>query len=118
MLNEIVEGTVRRAQFAQTLSISHPFKKLTISGEIWHFSQPFPHGDAIGNLWAVSYPVRKNLVVDGGFNRGLPGLPQNGNSLPGLRTYCPIVSLNIRANGQWVEFICDLNNYGVKLIVQ
>jgi len=62
---------IRRAQFGQTLSISHPLSKLTISGEMWHFSQPFEHGNAVGNLWAVSYPVRKNLVVDGGFNHGL-----------------------------------------------
>ena len=62
---------VRRAQFGETLSISHPLRKLTISGEIWHFSQPFEHSNALGNLWAVSYPVRKNLVIDGGFNHGL-----------------------------------------------
>ena len=68
---EQAKGSVRRAQFGQTLSISHPLKKLTISGEIWHFSQPFERSNAVGNLWAVSYPVRKNLVVDGGFNHGL-----------------------------------------------
>jgi hypothetical protein len=64
------DGT-RRAQFGQTLSISHPLKKFTISGEIWHFSQPFQRSNAVGNLWAASYPVRNNLVVDGGFNHGL-----------------------------------------------
>jgi len=68
---EQAQDGVRRAQFGQTLSISHPIRKLTISGEIWHFSQPFEHGNALGNLWAVSYPVRKNLVIDGGFNHGL-----------------------------------------------
>jgi hypothetical protein len=65
------DESVRRAQFGQTLSVSHPLKGFTISGEIWHFSQPLHQGNAVGNLWAVSYPVRKNLVVDGGFNRGL-----------------------------------------------
>jgi hypothetical protein len=45
--------------------------KFAISEEIWHFSQPFEHGNALGNLWPVSYPVRKNLVIDGGFNHGL-----------------------------------------------
>jgi hypothetical protein len=73
MLNELVAGPVRRVQFGQTLSISHPVGKFTVSGEIWRLSQPFLRGNAVGNLWAVSYPVRKNLVVDGGFNIGLTG---------------------------------------------
>jgi len=72
MLNEVIEGSVHRAQFAQTLSVSHPIgKKFTVSGEIWHFTQPFLRGNAVGNLWAVSYAVRPNLVLDGGFNHGL-----------------------------------------------
>ncbi len=65
------DGSVRRAQFGQTLSVSHSLKGFTISGEIWHFSQPFHQGNAVGNLWAASYPLRRNLVVDGGFNCGL-----------------------------------------------
>ena len=65
------QGQVRRGQFGQTLSISHPVGKFTISVEVWHFSQPFERGNAVGSLWAVSYPLRKNLVLDGGFNRGL-----------------------------------------------
>jgi hypothetical protein len=68
---EQVQGEVRRAQFGQTLSISHSIGKFTISGEIWHFSQPFEKGNTVGNLWAVSRALRKNLVVDAGFNRGL-----------------------------------------------
>jgi len=68
---EQVQGDVRRAQFGQTLSISHPLGKFTISGEVWHFSQPFDKGNTVGNLWAVSRALRKNLVVDGGFNHGL-----------------------------------------------
>lgn len=72
MLTELGQGTVRRAQFGQSLSISHPIKgKFTLSGEIWHFTQPFFRGNAVGNLWAVSYAARKTLVLDGGFNRGL-----------------------------------------------
>src|SRR5256884_2246165 len=54
-----------------TLFRSHPLGHFTISAEIWHFSQPFLHGNAVGNLWAVSYALRKNLVVDGGFDHGL-----------------------------------------------
>lgn len=65
------EDRVRRAQFGQTLSISHPLGKFTISGEIWRFSQPFLQSNAVGTLGAVSYPIRKNLVIDAAFNRGL-----------------------------------------------
>jgi hypothetical protein len=71
-LNELDQGNVRRAQSGQSLSISHPLKgKFTLSGEIWHFTQPFLRGNAAGNLWAVSYAARKTLVFDAGFNRGL-----------------------------------------------
>ena len=68
---EQLQGAVRRAQFGQTLSISHSLGKFTISGEVWHFSQPFEKGNTVGNLWAVSRALRKNFVVDAGFNRGL-----------------------------------------------
>ena len=71
ILAEQVLGDVRRAQFGQTLSISHSLGKFTISGEVWHFSQPFDKGNTVGNLWAVSRALRKNLIVDAGFNRGL-----------------------------------------------
>jgi hypothetical protein len=64
------QSGVRRAQFGQTLSISHPFKKFTISGEIWHFTQPYLRSNAVGNLWAVSYALRGNLVIDAGFDHG------------------------------------------------
>jgi hypothetical protein len=74
MVNELGQGSSRRAQFGQTLCISHPIsEKISLSGEIWHFTQPFLNGNAVGNLWAVSYATRKNLVFDAGFNRGLTG---------------------------------------------
>lgn len=73
LANEQVDGKLRREQFGQTLSVSHPVGAFTIAGELWHFSQPLTGGNAVGNLWALSYPVRKNLVVDAGFNRGLTG---------------------------------------------
>jgi hypothetical protein len=69
-VTEQVKESVRRGQFAQTLSISHPFMKVTVSGEIWHFAQPLIRGNAIGNLWAISYPLKPNLVIDCGFNHG------------------------------------------------
>lgn len=70
--NELVQEPVRRAQFGQSLTISHPFlRRFTLSGEIWHFTQPFLRSNAVGNLWAVSYTARKTLVFDMGFNHGL-----------------------------------------------
>lgn len=71
IVTEETEFGTRRAQLGQTLSISHPLKKFTISGEIWHFTQPYFSSNAVGNLWSLSYPLRRNLVVDGGFDRGL-----------------------------------------------
>jgi hypothetical protein len=69
--NEEIEDHVGRAQYGQTISISHAIKRFTIAGELWHFTQPFSRGNAAGNLWAFSYTVRPNLVVDVGFNHGL-----------------------------------------------
>ena len=68
--NKQSDSGVGRAQYGQTISVSHALKKFTVAGELWHFSQPFLNGNAVGNLWAVSYPVRKNLVVDTGFEHG------------------------------------------------
>lgn len=73
LFNELSDqSNVRRAQFGQTLSVSHGLaKQFGISGEIWHFTQPFLRGNAVGNLWALNYNLKSNLVIDAGFNRGL-----------------------------------------------
>jgi len=72
MFNEVIEGTTHRGQFGQSLSVSHPITgRFGISGEVWHFTQPFLRSNAVGNLWALSYTARPTLVFDGGFNRGL-----------------------------------------------
>jgi hypothetical protein len=72
LFNEVTGANIRRAQFGQTLSVSHPVVgKFDLTGEIWHFSQPFLQSNAVGSLWAVNYNARKNLVLDAGFNRGL-----------------------------------------------
>jgi hypothetical protein len=89
ILAEQVQGTVRRAQFGQTLSISHPLGKFTISGEIWHFSQPFEKGNTVGNLWAVSYSLRKNLVVDGGLDHGLTNTSTRWEAFVGFTYLLP-----------------------------
>jgi len=72
LFSEVIDATVHRAQFGQTLSVSHPLgKELGATAEMWHFSQPFLRSNALGTLWALTYNLRKNLVLDGGFNRGL-----------------------------------------------
>jgi hypothetical protein len=71
IFNEQVDGVARRAQFGQTLSVSHPLiRNLMLAGEIWHFTQPALRSDTLGNLWAVSYTAGPNLVFDAGFNHG------------------------------------------------
>ncbi|HEX3740591.1 MAG TPA: hypothetical protein VHV29_12875 [Terriglobales bacterium] len=71
-LNEVVSDPVRRAQFGQSLSVSYPLtRKVGLSGEIWWFTQPFLHSNAVGNLWALNYNANRDLVFDGGFDRGL-----------------------------------------------
>jgi hypothetical protein len=80
---------VRQAQFAQTLSISHPVGRFTVSGEVWHFAQPLTHGKAVGNLWAVSYPVRKNLVIDAGFDHGFTSTSTRWEGFAGFTYLLP-----------------------------
>src|SRR2546427_6451774 len=81
---------VRRAQFGQSLTISHPFlKNFILSGEIWHFTQPFLRSNAVGNLWAVSYTARKTLVFDLGFNHGLTGTSTHWEAFAGFTYLLP-----------------------------
>ena len=80
---------IRRAQFAQTLSISHPVGKFAVSAEVWHFAQPLTHGYAVGNLWSASYPVRKNLVIDAGFDHGLTSTSTHWESFVGFTYLLP-----------------------------
>jgi hypothetical protein len=86
---EQTDGGVRRAQLAQTLSVSHPLGPFTIAGELWHFTQPFLRSNAVGMLWAVSYPVRRNLVVDVGFDHGLTTTSTQGESFIGVTYLLP-----------------------------
>jgi hypothetical protein len=89
MFNEQMDKPIRRGQFGQTISISHPLKKFTIGAELWHFTQPFLKGNAVGNLWAISYPVRKNLVVDAGLNRGLTSTSTQWEGFAGFTFLLP-----------------------------
>jgi len=88
--NEVVDSAIHRAQFGQTLSVSHPLGgNFGISGEIWHFTQPFLRSDAVGNLWALNYNLRKNLVLDGGFNRGLTSTSTRWEAFAGFTYLLP-----------------------------
>src|SRR3984957_10887546 len=90
VFNEVVEGPVRRLQFGQTLSISHPLEKgFGLSGEVWRFSQPFLRGHAIGNLWPVTYTARKPLVFDAGFEKGITGTSTHWEAFAGLTYLLP-----------------------------
>ncbi len=89
IFNEQADGTLRRGQFGQTLSISHPLGHFTVAGELWHFTQPLTRGNAVGNLWALSYPVKKNLVLDGGFNHGLTSTSTQWEGFAGFTYVLP-----------------------------
>jgi len=89
LASEQSDAGIRRAQFGQTVSISHPLGPLTIGGELWHFSQPLMHGNAVGNLWCVSYALKKNLVVDAGFNHGLTSTSTQWEGFAGFTYLLP-----------------------------
>jgi hypothetical protein len=79
----------RRLQFAQTLSVSHPIGKFTVSGEMWHFAQPLTNSYAVGNLWCASYPVRPNLVIDAGFDHGFTSTSTQWEGFAGFTYLLP-----------------------------
>jgi len=87
--SEQTDGALRRAQFGQTISIAHPAGPVTIGTELWHFSQPLIRGNAVGNLWCVSYAPRKNLVMDAGFNRGLTSTSTQWEGIAGFTYLLP-----------------------------
>jgi hypothetical protein len=90
MFNELTQGPVRRAQYGQSLSISHPIAgKFSLSGEIWHFTQPFLRGNAAGNLWAVGYTAKRTLVLDAGFDHGLTNTSTQWEAFAGFTYLLP-----------------------------
>ena len=90
IVTEQIEEPRHRAQFGQTLSVSHPLAyHIGISGEIWHFTQPLIHSNAIGALFATSYALKKNLVLDGGFNRGLTSSSTHWEAFAGFTYLVP-----------------------------
>jgi hypothetical protein len=90
IFNEVLQGGVDRLQFGQTLSVSHPIAKgFGVSGEIWRFTQPFLRSNAVGNLWAVSYTARRNLVFDAGFEKGLTNTSTRWEGFAGFTYLLP-----------------------------
>lgn len=93
---------VRRAQFAQTLSVNHSVfnnPNLQLSVEVYHFTQPLVAATASGTavaranlfdlLFALSYQVRSNLFVDGGFSHGLTSTSTRWQSFAGFTYLLP-----------------------------
>ena len=58
-------GGAKGAMSRAVVAICARSNQVTVAGTVDNV------GNAVGNLWEVSYSVRRNLVVDAGFNRGL-----------------------------------------------
>lgn len=72
ILNQVNNGSVRRAQLGQALAITRNITpKLSVTAEVWHFAQPFTRSHAVGNIYAAGYTLKPTLVLDAGFNHGL-----------------------------------------------
>jgi len=91
LFNEVdSDADARRAQFGQTLSVSHGVgKRFGVSGELWDFTQPFLRNYAFGNLWAVNYNASKDLVFDAAFDRGLTSTSTRWEILAGFTYLLP-----------------------------
>jgi hypothetical protein len=93
--------TLRRAQFAQTLSVNHPLgnDKVQLALELYHFTQPMVHATAGGSevgranlvdlLVAPSVALRPNLVLDGGFSHGFTSTSTRWQSFVGFTYLLP-----------------------------
>lgn len=93
--------TIRRAQFGETFSIDRELltENLQLSLEVYHFSQPLLHAtstgqtvaraDLLDGLFALSYSVRPNLVLDGGFAHGFTSTSTRWQSFAGFTYVLP-----------------------------
>jgi hypothetical protein len=97
-----IPHNIRRAQFGQTFSVDRPLfsnQNLQFSAEIYHFSQPLVHATSSGvvvshanvaaALFAISYEVQPNIVIDGGFSHGLTSTSTEWQCLAGLTYLLP-----------------------------
>lgn len=92
---------IRRAQFGQTFSVDRELgtPNLQFSLELYHFSQPLVHATADGRgviranmvdgLFALSYSVRPNIVLDGGFAHGFTSTSTRWQSFAGFTYLLP-----------------------------
>lgn len=91
---------VRRAQFGQSISLSRQLTKpLSLTGELWHFTQPLvtssrsgeaiDRANAVGILFAAGYTLRPNLVFDAGFDHGLTSTSTSWEGLAGFTYLLP-----------------------------
>lgn len=87
LFNEQNTGPIRRAQFAQTLAVTHSLFPLTTQQrlsaivELSHFTQPFVHAALDGNpvsranacdlLFVGTFALRPNIILDASVDRGL-----------------------------------------------
>ena len=93
--------SIRRAQFGQTFSVDRELltPNLQFSLEVYHFSQPLLHATSTGGpvaranlvdgLFALSYSVRPNIVLDGGFAHGFTSTSTRWQSFAGFTYLLP-----------------------------
>ena len=93
-------NAIRRGQFGQTLSLTRQLtKKASLSGELWHFTQPLvsasrdnlpiDRANAVGLLFAGGYNLRPNLVFDAGFDHGLTSTSTSWQGFAGFTYLLP-----------------------------
>ncbi|HEY0759861.1 MAG TPA: hypothetical protein VGD59_11445 [Acidisarcina sp.] len=110
VVSEQSSGPARRAQYGQTLSVSHSIftPDLSLSGELWHFTQPLvpvssgtmAHlgANAVGTLWALGYALCPNLVLDAGIEHGLTSTSTQWEGVAGFTYLLPKRLWNRRLN--------------------
>jgi hypothetical protein len=81
--------------------VNHPLirSNLQLALELYHFTQPLVHATASGEpidranlvdgLFALSYTLRPNLVLDGGFSRGFTSTSTQWQSFAGFTYLLP-----------------------------
>ena len=95
----------RRAQFGQTLAITHDLfgrtldNRLELTGELWHFTEPLinttihgtpsPRSNAVGTLWTATFALRPDLVLDAGFDHGLTSTSTQWQAFTGATYLLP-----------------------------
>lgn len=91
---------IRRAQFGQSVSLTRQLSKTySITGELWHFTEPLvatarsgaqvARANAVGLLVAGGYTVRPNLVLDIAIDRGLTSTSTAWEGIAGFTYLLP-----------------------------